>query len=142
MDIVFGYHSVSTPRMMRHVEPPDRSDRVAVWLLEEKQTDVNIALNLYRDAAKGLADSFVICSNDSDLIPAVKAIRQDFPALQLGLVAPLPEPAPGTRRHVNKELLELTNWARRYVRDDELLRSQLPDVVPTSKKAACKPGHW
>lgn len=142
IDIVLGYHVVSTPRMMRYVEPPDKEDRVAVWLLEEKQTDVNIALTLYRDVVTQLADTYVVCSNDSDLIPALKAIKQDFTSVKIGLVAPLPEPTANLARYPNKALLDLSDWSRSYLRNDELLRSQLPDSVPTKKKAACKPSHW
>lgn len=28
------------------------------------------------------------------------------------------------------------------IRDDELAKSQLPDVVPTKKNASRKPQHW
>ena len=37
-----------------------------------KKTDVNIAVNLLDDALRGLTDSMVIVSGDSDLEPAVE----------------------------------------------------------------------
>jgi hypothetical protein len=40
------------------------------------------------------------------------------------------------------ELAQLTNWTRHYIRDEELAKVQLPDVVPTKKKAARKTAHW
>lgn len=40
----------------------DRSRQTRVWRIEEKKTDVNIALAMYRDACKGLFDLAVLCS--------------------------------------------------------------------------------
>lgn len=48
----------------------------ATWSsYEEKQTDVNIAVHLVADVAAKLADSFMVISADSDVIPAVKMGR-------------------------------------------------------------------
>ncbi|MCX7180326.1 MAG: NYN domain-containing protein [Proteobacteria bacterium] len=142
LQIILGYHAVEEARLMSYQEPPDKLDRLSVWRIEEKQTDVNIALSVYRDVAHGDADVVVICSNDSDLVPAAKALRQDFPHCQLGIVAPLPEPRGEIYRRANTELRELADWTRHYIRDEELVLSQLPDVVPTRKKAARKPPYW
>jgi uncharacterized LabA/DUF88 family protein len=46
----------------------------AAWTMyEEKETDVNIATAIVSDTAAGRADSALIFSADSDLVPAVKA---------------------------------------------------------------------
>ncbi|GGD41882.1 hypothetical protein GCM10007235_12420 [Pseudoxanthomonas indica] len=48
----YDRHGTSLP----HFEPGrpfDRTHRVKVWKLEEKQTDVNLALSLYREASTG-----------------------------------------------------------------------------------------
>ena len=141
-EIVMGYHTHGLGRLMMYQEPPVRANQHKVWLIEEKQTDVNIALTLYRDVAKGLADIAVVCSNDSDLVPVLKAVKEDFPETELGLVAPLPEPRAGIHRRPNAELGALAHWTRHYIRDDELATAQLPDVVPTKKKAVRKPVYW
>lgn len=52
--------------------PIDKTDRVNVWKFEEKQTDVNIALHMYRDAIKQHYTQQVLVSNDSDLELALK----------------------------------------------------------------------
>ena len=119
VEIIPGFHETLKHPMMRHVEPPSREDRVDVWNIEEKQTDVNLALHLYRDAARHSADCFVVCSNDSDMEPAMKMVRQDFPGLQLGLVIPLLAKVESSR-FANKRLTqqatgfaipcEKTNW--------------------------------
>jgi uncharacterized LabA/DUF88 family protein len=57
----------------------NNSERTRVWKIEEKKTDVNLAMAMYRDAVKGLYDHMVICSNDSDAEPVLEALREDFP---------------------------------------------------------------
>lgn len=142
LEIVTGYHVVEEARLMAYKEPPSKSDRLAVWRIEEKQTDVNIALAMYRDVAHRKTDVVVVCSNDSDLVPAAKALREDFPDCELGIVAPLPEPHGNQNRRANAELQALADWTRHYIRDDELLLSQMPEMVPTRKKPAKKPTYW
>ena len=142
IEIVSGYHTAERVSMLVHQEPPDKANRVYVWRLEEKQTDVNIALALYRDAAQGNVDAVVLCSNDTDLVPAVKLIRLDFPNIEIGIVAPVAPPAANNHRYANAELQALAHWTRRYIRDEELAAAQLRDVVPTRKKAARKPVYW
>jgi uncharacterized LabA/DUF88 family protein len=56
---------------------------------EEKQTDVNIALELFRLAYLGQYDRAVIISGDTDLIPAIKAVRSTFPQKQIGVMIPI-----------------------------------------------------
>ena len=141
VDIIPGFHETLKHPMMRHREPPSRDDRVDVWNIEEKQTDVNMALHLYRDAARQSADCLVVCCNDSDVEPAMAMVRQDFPKLQLGLVVPLLAQVE-TKRFPNKRLTEQAHWVRHTIREVELERSQLNDVVPTPRKAARKPAHW
>lgn len=140
--IINGYHTTALANLMAYENPPQPNQRHKVWLIEEKQTDVNIALTVYRDVAKGNADLVVICSNDSDLIPVMQAIRDDFLECEIGFVAPLPEPTAEMHRRANAELIKLADWTRHYLHNDELLAAQLPETVPTKKKAARKPQHW
>jgi hypothetical protein len=96
----------------------------------------------YRDAVRGVCDQVVICSNDSDLEPALRMIREDASHIKIGLVMPLRESAKDDGKVPNKRLTPLAHWVRRYIRDEELEKSQLPLNVPTKKKPASKPGHW
>lgn len=48
---------------------------------EEKETDVNIAVALVTDAALGEHDLSLILSADSDLCPAIRAVRDVSPEL-------------------------------------------------------------
>jgi len=111
-------------------------------MIEEKQTDVNLALHAYRDAVRGECDQLVIRSNDSDVEPALRMLREDVPAAKLGLVMPLRDRTAADGKVPNKRLTALAHWVRHHIRDDELAQSQLPLNVQTRKKPASKPAHW
>jgi uncharacterized LabA/DUF88 family protein len=56
---------------------------------EEKQTDVNIAVHLFKLAVSNSYDTAIIVSGDSDLIPAITAVRLAFPSKRVGLALPM-----------------------------------------------------
>jgi uncharacterized LabA/DUF88 family protein len=56
---------------------------------EEKQTDVNIAIHLFRYALEGRYDSAIIISGDSDLIPSISAVKTIFPNKSIGIIIPI-----------------------------------------------------
>ena len=148
ISIVLGAHSVDAggtllPAYQEGV-PFDRRVRIRVWKIEEKRTDVNLAMAMYRDACKGLYDQVVICSNDSDAQPVLTALREDFPGITIGVVTPVrpPDPAKGAPRGVSTSLSQQAHWTRKHILDSELEAAQLPLVVPTRKKAIRKPLHW
>ncbi len=124
-------------------QPFDKSRTVKVWRLVEKKTDVNLAMAMYRDTAKGRIDQAVLVSNDSDAEPVLQALAEDFPSLRIGIVMPLPAPDDTRRgRPASVTLCRLAHWSRHYIRTDELAQAQLPDQVPTRKKPARRPAHW
>lgn len=55
---------------------------------EEKETDVNIALHLLRDAQLDRYDRAIVLSGDSDLAPAVRMVRELYPAKSIRILAP------------------------------------------------------
>jgi uncharacterized LabA/DUF88 family protein len=55
---------------------------------EEKETDVNIALYLLRDAHLNKFDRALLMSGDSDLAPAVRMVRQLYPEKDIRIIAP------------------------------------------------------
>lgn len=146
--ISLGMHSYNKEGVKASVfvegQPYDRSNQVRVWKIEEKKTDVNLAMALYRDAAKGSVDQSVVVSNDSDAEPVLDALRQDFPTLRIGVITPVRPLASGAQhRRVSTSLSELAHWTRSHIADDELVQSQLPDkITPRGKKTIFKPGHW
>jgi uncharacterized LabA/DUF88 family protein len=122
----------------------DRERKCKVWKLEEKKTDVNLAMAIYRDVAKARFEQIVICSNDSDVEPVLQAVREDYPDIMIGLVTPgSPTPDDGSGfRSISTSLSRHADWARKYIRDEELSAAQLPLRIPTRKKAIEKPSHW
>lgn len=145
IEVINGFHIFEPTMLPVFVKDMGASkDNLApVWLIEEKQTDENLSLQVYRDAIKGHCEQVVICSNDSDVEPVLKLLAQDTPEVTVGLVLPLREPGPdAARRFSNKRLVGKAQWVRHYIRDQELANSQLPQNIPTKKKPACKPAHW
>lgn len=121
----------------------DRTIRSRVWLLEEKKTDVNLAITMYRDVAKGLCDRIILISNDSDAEPSLEAIRKDFPDVMVGVITPI-HPPKGTDAHrrLSGSLFKQSDWTVKYISDEDLFQAQLPDMIPTKKKPIRKPAHW
>lgn len=145
--MTFGHHSMDRggtwlPEYIAGVSC-DRRRRVRVWKIEEKQTDVNLALAMYRDAASGDFEELVVCTNDSDVAPALAAIREDFPNIRLGVVAPRPPALARERaRAASATLAVHADWVVRHLLDEELARTQLPPRIPVRKRAIARPAHW
>lgn len=138
--IIKGFYSLREGHLLAYRNPPDKTQRHRIWRLEEKQTDVNIAIDSYRDAARGDVDQVVFVSNDTDLERALWAIREDFgDRVKIGVIHPLRE---GSERIAAKTLTQWAHWTRRYLRDDELAASHLPAVIPRRRKAIKKPDYW
>jgi uncharacterized LabA/DUF88 family protein len=148
LEVVYGTHSYDKNGALLPVfidgQKYDRTNRIKVWKLEEKKTDVNLAIAMYRDASKGLYDRIILVSNDSDAEPVLQAIREDFPHIMIGVVMPIRPSAPGEKvyRRVSGSLAKHANWSIADIADDQLLESQLPPHVPTKKKTIFKPAHW
>lgn len=142
IEIISGYYLLEKGNPPRYKNPVDKLDRVEIWKLEEKQTDVNIALHLYRDAVLKKCEQAVLVSSDSDLESALAYIKLDFPSHHIGLILPRREQKEKKRRPLNAGLSELADWTRSYILDEELEKFQLPDKVPTKKKPAIKPDYW
>jgi len=91
IEIIQGFHIFKPTSLPTHETglPPSKARRQSVWMIEEKLTDVQLALTIYRDAARGDVDQVVVCSNDSDVEPALQLVRRDAPHVRIGLVMPL-----------------------------------------------------
>ncbi len=144
LQIVPGFHIFGSTHMPTHVDGQnaDKAMLSKVWRIEEKQTDVNLALQVYRDAVTGACDQQVICTNDSDMEPALTLVKQDCPAMKIGLVIPLREKSEEQDAVPNKRLTTKVDWVRKHILDSELANSMLPQHVNTRKRPASRPGHW
>lgn len=106
------------------------------WIsYEEKQTDVNIAVEIVADAAEGLADSQIIISADSDLAPAVEMSRRLNPNLFIAAAFP-----PGRKSFELKKIMP----ASFDIYPARLAKAQLPDVVSGVSSAITykRPSKW
>lgn len=141
IELIEGYYSLieSKARLVNDLAPdtwPRDCPQVLVWKLEEKQSDVNLALHAYHDAITGAVDQVVIVSNDTDIAPALKLIRANSD-VRIGLVIP-------TRyreRVPNTELAVLAHWVRTHINPEELAMAQLPRVI-AGRKPTIKPESW
>jgi uncharacterized LabA/DUF88 family protein len=139
VEIIKGNYASSKATPLRYKQPPDKNDRVETWKLEEKQTDVNIALDIYRDACLENIEQIVLCTSDTDIVPALQYIKTDFPNITIGIVFPRVQK---DRRAITKSLADNAHWIRRSITDAELAASQFPDRVATNKKPVDKPSYW
>jgi uncharacterized LabA/DUF88 family protein len=125
---------------------PSRTNRVDIWDLEEKETDVNIAISMYRLASKQRdipehqrIQQIVLVSADTDMTPALCALKEDFPEIRRGVIFPHRE---GIKRNPPGSLINESDWQQRVVSLSALRDHQLPNRVPTRKKPADKPHYW
>lgn len=149
VEVFYGRHQLESGKAPRFVDkhtPASRADQVDIWKLEEKETDVHIAISMYRLAAKQAAlpaeqriEQIVLVSADTDMTPAIKALHEDFPELRLGVILPHRE---GINRTVPGSLKQYVHWMRHVVTNLELAQHQFPPRVPTRKKPAIKPDYW
>jgi uncharacterized LabA/DUF88 family protein len=103
---------------------------------EEKESDVNIAIKLFQAAINNDFDTAILISGDSDLLPAVNAVKQTFPAKQIGVIIP-----------IGRSSFDLKNACDFHmkVKQKHLKSSQLPDkiVLDASKGTTIeRPPHW
>jgi uncharacterized LabA/DUF88 family protein len=105
---------------------------------EEKQTDVNIALQMLDDAYQGLADRFVLVSGDSDLVPALAMVRARAPQIEIVVYVPNNHPSRGAA----VELRTAADKARNLPLV-ELRHAQFPAVVRgAGGRTVTKPASW
>lgn len=138
IEIIKGKYFISKAHYYPHGEPVDFSKKHTVWRAEEKQTDVNIAVHMLCDVIDNKCEQLIIFSNDSDLCPALSAIKERHPEIVIGTVAPLR----GEKRNASADLKKHSDWTRNGIRIEELESSLLPDKVVTRKRVIKKPGHW
>lgn len=88
------------------------------------------------DALSGQCEQIILCTNDSDLEPALKRIKLIKPEIRIGLVSPVKG---GEKRHVSKDLLCLSDW-HKFITESHLKSAQLPEKIPCT--SIRKPDTW
>lgn len=136
VDIIRGKF-VSHKRNLRLAAPVGGlpvGQSVLVKDYDEKGTDVAIAVGMIDSARDPEVRQIVLCSNDSDLVAALDFVRERFPHVRLGLVAPVLD-----ERHIVHQLQCRVHWSKKLAQV-HLERSQLPNHIPHT--AFRRPKEW
>lgn len=103
---------------------------------EEKQTDVNISIKLFQCAYDDTFDTGILVTGDSDIVPAIKAVKESFPAKRIGLVIPIGRSA--------EEMKNACDFHMK-MKEKHLTDSQFPDsiVIDAAKNITLnRPPNW
>ena len=106
--------------------------------MEEKGTDVNIALRMLDDAYQGICDRIILVSGDSDLVPTVRLIKQRFPKIRITVYVPARDKIRGAAR-------ELRNAADKHLTLPLglLAKAQFPvSITKADGNIIMKPPSW
>jgi uncharacterized LabA/DUF88 family protein len=106
----------------------------SAWIeYEEKETDVSLAVSLLEDGVNGLYDTALIISADSDMTPAVRALKRLAPGVRV--VAALPP-------NRNSAGLTAVCDAAFPIGIAKIRQAQLPKVVMDGSHPLGRPEHW
>jgi hypothetical protein len=105
---------------------------------EEKETDVALGAMMVAEAALAVADTTLLISADTDLAPALRAVRMVAPQQRLFLA--LPPGNTGPSRHLTGN----GNVGHFFIRESVLNRAQMPDTVtdPADGRVYRRPEKW
>ena len=114
----------------------DRGGPLRGW--EEKETDVALGAMMVADAASGLAGTTLLISADTDLAPALSAVRMVAPAQRIFLALPPGNTGPSPHLTGGEQVGHF------FIRESVLNRAQMPDVVVDSVdgRAYRRPDKW
>jgi len=96
--------------------------------MEEKGSDVNLAVHLLNDAWKDEFEAAVVVSNDTDLLTPIEMVKNDRKK-------PVMVVCPDTKRSASPKLVQVAS-AVRHIRPAMLAASQFPAVMGTIRKPA------
>ncbi|WP_161796335.1 NYN domain-containing protein [Arsukibacterium ikkense] len=148
LEIVFGYHSIN-PVEQREFDPLSPKTphigckKVCVWRIEEKQTDVNIAVQALKDAYEDPTEQLqIFVSNDTDLCPLLGALAR-MTHVKVGVIPPVN----GITKFPASDLVKLADWSIHAVTERYLRDAQLPLSIASSVRSGMngrirKPLDW
>ena len=104
---------------------------------EEKETDVNLALYLLDGAYQNTYDRALIISADSDLTPAIRMVRKQFPEKRIRIITPIGKP------HC-LELKEAVGGERevRHIQRVHLEECLLPETIIDEDERIVRPKEY
>jgi uncharacterized LabA/DUF88 family protein len=118
----------------RSVRLPLTGQNQSVWVdrTEEKGSDVNLASYLLWDGFKGMYETAVLITNDSDLETPVRLVRREL-GLHVGILNP----------H-STHSCSLKQWATfvKRIRQADIALAQFPTTMTDAKGTFTKPAGW
>jgi 6-hydroxy-3-succinoylpyridine 3-monooxygenase len=106
---------------------------------EEKQTDVNIALRIVRDAYEQKYANIILVSGDSDLTPALALAKEISPKTKITVYIP---DSSGKRTYGSGEVRKIADIVKRLP-PSNLSKAQFPIVVKDIQgNLIHKPSNW
>lgn len=100
---------------------------------EEKESDVNFCLQLLEDAVSDKFDVALLITADSDMTPAVKAVRRQCPDAKLVALFPPARYSDELKRAVHAHL---------RIGQTHIRQAQFPNSVQTHGVTYTRPGRW
>lgn len=100
---------------------------------EEKQSDVSFCIQLLEDAVARVFDVALLITADSDMTPAVKAVRRQRPDAKLVALFPPARASGDLQRAVHASF---------RIGDAKIRQSQLPETVHTPARSYTRPAKW
>lgn len=89
---------------------------------EEKESDINIAINILQDAFQDRFDKAFLITADSDLVSIIKKINVLFPSKEIILLTP-----PGRSKYAAELKKNVKKWYE--IKESHLKNSLLPDTI-------------
>lgn len=108
---------------------------VKVRKIEEKGSDVNLAIRLVAYAFQKRSEISILLSNDSDQVGTLNLIQRELKQ-RTGIIFPVPH------NRVSKSLLATKPEVVRFITLQSLIDSQLPNVLRDNKGFIRKPTEW
>ncbi|MBB1469281.1 NYN domain-containing protein [Pseudoalteromonas sp. SG41-5] len=127
--------------------PRNCEKKAKVWKIEEKQSDVNVALDAVFDAFIDKdVEQIVFATNDTDIAPALRKLKElnelkIRSEIKVGLVIPRRDSSDG-HRSGNKSLINLADWTIHGIKEEELAKSQLPILIKGPSTSVYRPVSW
>ena len=101
---------------------------------QEKQTDVNIAMEILIDAYENRFDTLMLLSRDGDLVGPLKTMRRLFPQKRIILASPPGNASPDLPRCADAHI---------HITRTHFNKCQLPDAVATGDgRTVHRPDEW
>lgn len=104
-------------------------------VLEEKCTDVSLALNIVMDYVENIVDTIVLVTADSDQIPTIKMLKAKFPSKKLKVYFPPCRNSTEIRKHIG-QVVFLENH------EDKFMAAKMPGEVTDGNKKYIRPPEW